>query len=468
MKQPAAPPRAARAVRTIALAAVVVAVGWGRVGPAAAAPAVMAASAHVLQAPRRISAPDSADLRRRARNAQAAFERRRRRLSPVTRDGRGSGCDERIGRICFSYGEGDWRPRPDPPALWEAREELIAILAEVGEAIPGDAWVMGQRVRYLAEAGRWGEAGRLATECRAGEPWWCPALLGFVLHGVGRHVEAIEAFERALAAMDAERREAWTDVEPLLDGDARSLWKAAREADEREGSTRRRDELRRRLWTLADPLLARPGNDRLSEHYARRVMVEIQRNARNPWSFGWGWDLEELLVRYGWERGWERRLPRPGALTDGEAMVGHTMPHQADFLPPGRVLEAPTALVEGAWTVDYETPRSGYQPPGLARTLPGRAQIAVLRRGDSLVVLAAAELPPDPDEERPPGERGDRPDGSRGAGGEAAAQGPRLRPPWSPPPPLDEPRARSVLAAFDSALVEAARTEQDGTDARLD
>ncbi len=60
--------------------------------------------------------PDSSDLRKQARNAQAAFERVRRRRMPFTRRYVPRSCDERIGRICVTHdGDDDWTPVPDPP-----------------------------------------------------------------------------------------------------------------------------------------------------------------------------------------------------------------------------------------------------------------------------------------------------------------------------------------------------------------
>ena len=78
----------------------------------------------------------------------------------------GAPCDERIGRICLIHGgDDDWTPVPDPPALVKAREVLLERLDEVARGIPGDGWVLGQRVYYLAEENRWEEAAELASRC---------------------------------------------------------------------------------------------------------------------------------------------------------------------------------------------------------------------------------------------------------------------------------------------------------------
>ena len=154
-------------------------------------------------------APDSSDLRGRARSAQAQFERRRLQHLPITSVSFTDACDERIGRFCSWYDEGDWYPQPEPPEVEELRRALLTVLDSVQRHLPGDGWVLGQRVWYHSEAGRWEEALRVGQACGAVEPWWCAALRGFALHGLQRYLEAETAFERSLVLMDAGRAQEW-------------------------------------------------------------------------------------------------------------------------------------------------------------------------------------------------------------------------------------------------------------------
>ncbi|HVG46423.1 MAG TPA: hypothetical protein VM890_16885, partial [Longimicrobium sp.] len=125
----------------------------GLVGPDAGAQQANArmASASTVRAAR----PDSALVLRGARAAQASFERTRYRNLPWTESrGGGGSCDERIGRFCIYHDdtETDWTPPPEPEAVKRARAALVAALDRAAAATPGDAWIAGQRVRYLVQS----------------------------------------------------------------------------------------------------------------------------------------------------------------------------------------------------------------------------------------------------------------------------------------------------------------------------
>lgn len=356
--------------------------------------------------------PDSSTLHDRARSAQRRFERRRRQALPRTADGMSySSCDEVIGRFCLRFDTGDdWRPEPDPPEVLQARDDLLDELEEIAARIPGDGWILGQRVQYLGEEGRWGEALEAVGSCEApAEGWWCHALRGYTLHRSDRYEEAERAFRAALETMDEERREQWLDPEIVLDRDAHSTWDDASEED--------RDLLRDRLWTLADPLFLVPGNDRLTEHFARHTASWIREDARNPYGLSWGWDLTRLVVRYGSEVGWERTRPRVGSLRPA-SVVGHHHPESRQYLPPGEVFSDPAAADPGEWELEVRRPRTSYAPPYAPRLEAESFQIARFRRGRNLVVVAGFRLPPDTAREEdgyagegasPPAPRGEAP-----------------------------------------------------------
>ena len=348
---------------------------------------------------------DSAGVRKEAEEAQARFERIRRDLLPYVWGGGSRQCDERIGRFCFWYDEDDddWTPLPDSPDLVEARGDLLDTLAAAAHLLPADEWILGQRIRYMAEGGRWEEAARVARACGGADPWWCSVLQGFSLHGAGRYEAALERFHDGLEAMDPEEARRWRDPSVLLDGRGSDVLEDAADADadaESEASVVPAgawEKVRTRVWTLADPLYLVSGNDRESEHYARLTFSKMHEGAQNAWRMRWGDDLEELTVRYGWDRGWER-VRRDIRLTGGPlSVIGHQLPGGKGFTPPGRVLEVPSGTVPGAWVPDEKRPRSAHVPAYAPTLLPGVAQVAVFHRGDSILVAAATEVPARPD-----------------------------------------------------------------------
>lgn len=337
--------------------------------------------------------PDSSEVLSRARRAQARYERRR--LRYVTRVWTGSGgrCDVRVGRMCVWHDPGStWEPEPEDPEVGRSREELLGELARAAELLPGDGWILGQRIHYLTEAGRWEDAAAVLEDCRA-DAEWCEALRGFVLHGLERYPEARAAFERALDRMEAGRAREWRDPAVILDPRARE-WIA----EGPFGAT-----VLRRLWMLSDPLFLVDGNDRLTEHYARRVMARMREDARSP--FGrWNGDLEEVLIRFGWEVGWERTHPAPGSVSRDGSVIGQTHPRARQMLPPPEVLRRPEATEAGGWHPEEEWVRSAYAPayaPDLDRL---EGQVAVFRFGDSIRVIGAYELPEAPETYRDPWE----------------------------------------------------------------
>lgn len=334
------------------------------------------------------SSRDSARLLREARGAQAQFERVRRNHLPWAWGGGSGSCDERIGRFCLTYDTGgpDWTPPPEAQEVTAARARLIEQLDEVARLLPGESWVAGQRVRYLVESRRLDEARRAAGECRA-EGWWCAALAGYVHHRAGEPQRADSAFSDAIRRMPDEERRRWTDLSYLLDGGA---YRDFRRLDPPE-----RERFAERFWRLADPLFMRPGNELRSEHFARNVMDQFQDRARSAEGISWGDDLRQILLRYGWPVGWERIRERPGSL-DPPSLLSHYASTDRELVPPLEVLRGG---IGAEWDVENPRARTGYSVP-----LPDSAarwfrrldhQLAVFRRGDSALVLAAYQLPPD-------------------------------------------------------------------------
>lgn len=352
---------------------------------------------------------DSTDLASVARAAQARFERRRMNHLPVTLSAGGGDCDEHVGRFCTWYGEGEWVQQPEAEEILALRGELLATLDSLQGHLPGDGWLLGQRVWYRAEGGDWPAARRVAHACGGVEPWWCAALEGFALHGLGRFVEAERIFERALAHMDPDRADEWRAPRRVVDGEGRDRL----DDDARAGRGDSTRDALDRFWTLADPLWMVPGNDRLTAHYARWTVSTLREHARNPFHIRWGQDLEELTVRHGWELGWERS-PDWTRRSTLDHIIGHKHPQGRDFMPPGDVLAAPESATVEDLVAGRRSPRSLYAPEYAPVFLPMDAQLAVFPRGAETVVVAAFFLPDDTtwhahhDHDVPWGEPGDQ------------------------------------------------------------
>lgn len=355
---------------------------------AAAVP--IAAWGQPAQFPSQISPEDSVDLLRAARASQDAFERLRRHRLPETWSSGGGYCDERVGRFCLTFGGGhdSWEPPPEDEEVVAARDKLIEGLGGAAGLIPGDGWIAGQRVRYLVEARRFDEAVAAAAECRAAD-WWCAALSGFASHYAARPLQADSAFDAALAAMDDEQRARWTDLTMILD--LRSARTYRRLADDE------RQRFEARFWRLADPLYTRPGNELRSEHLSRHVWDALQDRAESTEGIRWGYDLREIVIRYGWPSGWER-VRSSGIPLVPQPMVTHYGGAPQYLLPPSHALLDETGTA-GVWDVEEPRARTGYNIPladSVARWFtPLAHQVAVFRRPDAAIVVAGYELPAD-------------------------------------------------------------------------
>jgi hypothetical protein len=106
--------------------------------------------------------------------------------------------------------------------------------------------------------------------------------------------------------------------------------------------------------------------------------------------------MAELLLRYGWSYGWERLQPRASELGGPPSVVSHFAPNGREFLPSLRWVADPAAIGAGEWEIRPPRPRTWYAPPyATFDRRPLTHQLAVFRRGDSAVVVAAFALPPD-------------------------------------------------------------------------
>jgi len=329
---------------------------------------------------------DSTALRAEVEELQSAYESFRERSMPAPIRVWDGSCDLRVGRMCMRHDRGEEAGAPpEPPPVALARSQLLTELGEIANQIPGDGWILGHRILYQLESGAMAQAESLARSCNLApdDAWWCSALLGLILHRQGKTDEATTVFRGALRAMPVAEARRWTAARFLLDGDGRSLMEAASD-DERE-------RLERRVWLMADPLYMVPGNDRQVEQYARFVVRKIRETGNNPYDIPWDADLEELLIRYGQEIGWERArsTSMPSGLQDGRSVIGRQVPGGVEYLPDGAWLDDPSTIPTGVWFPEAWVPRSSYRAPYARTVIPLESQVARFRRGDSLLVVTA-------------------------------------------------------------------------------
>lgn len=336
---------------------------------------------------------DSAAVRRDAERAARRFEQLRLRLLPDVPSSTGGPGDIIIGRYRYAAGEADdlRLPPAEPAEVADARRSLLAALDSASRVTPGDTWLRSRLTWYSIEAGDSAAAIAAARECRDDDvPWWCDALLGLALHAAHRFAEAESAFERALVAMPDSTRCRWIDLAPLLDGDAEDLI---------EGTPcEQRDGVNARLWWLADPLHSVEGNELRSEHFARLAFAVLHDRWRPSHPLGWGRDMREIVLRYAWPVAWSRDRARERSPTMpgfSMALTGHEPVPAYDYFPEARAIASPYDADSSHWRLRRDRATAHYAHPFAAPMRPLRHQFARLRRGDSLLVVAAWRAPDD-------------------------------------------------------------------------
>lgn len=331
----------------------------------------------------RAAAADSVAAFRAARHAQARFEVARRNSLPIRDAHGGPRCEVALGRYCYWYDATAPRGnRPEDRRVRRARAELLRTLDSLGARHPGDRWIAGQRVRYRIDGGDTTGAVRVAESGCAADGWWCAALRGYARHVAGDFAGAEAAFDSALVAMDERRRCEWDDPSVLLD-------EAARKAMERMPCAARRDAARR-VWWLSQPLHAMEANDLRTELLSRRLMGELESDARLIYDTSYDWDNEELMLRYGWATSWTRERVLSGGTWSLPRLVGHEPAPAFAFPPGGRILLDTTAMPgPGDWNATDPSPTSRYSPRYARSMSYADAQVARFRRGDRIAFVAA-------------------------------------------------------------------------------
>jgi hypothetical protein len=328
---------------------------------------------------------DSVEVLHQARGRQASFERRRRQMLPRFYSGTADHCLI-VGRFC------EWHPNLKDSAIPDegknirrARAELLRDLEKAGAALPGDDWIIGQRIRYLTE-GHDTSAVAVARSCRATR-WWCDALLGLSLHVSGDFVGADSAYSRALDAMPPPTRCHWMNLAPLLDDDIRGTYKKLPCAQ--------REAVDERIWWVADPLYMIPGNERRTEHYSRVLHTALQTDAANTYGSSWGGDLAELIVRFGWAEKWTQE-PSQSLYTESRpAISGHEREPGYHFFLTQPPPDSLALITDSVFDIYQFPPREQYAPTYTHGFVRLDAQVARFRRGDSTKVVAAYDVSTD-------------------------------------------------------------------------
>jgi hypothetical protein len=328
--------------------------------------------------------PDSAEISDHARDLQARFERWRRHALPKFYAGPAEHCMI-VGRFC------EWHPRTQDYVVPEegkdirrARAELLRDLERASATLPGDDWIVGQRIRYLVESHDTSAIG-VARSCRAGK-WWCEALLGLALHVNGDFAAADSAFSMALADMPSLNRCYWTNLSPLLDDDIRGTY--------RKMSCAERDAVNARMWWVADPLYMMPGNERRTEHFSRVMHTALQKDAVNTYGSTWGGDLSELILRFGWAEKWTQAWPSLYASVD-PAVTGHEREPGYHFFLTQRPPDSLAQIGDSLFDIHQFPPREQYAPIYTRGFVRLDAQVARFRRGDSTRIVAAYDVTAD-------------------------------------------------------------------------
>jgi len=327
--------------------------------------------------------------RETGKRVQAQFENFRRAnllffRSPPSRE-----VPEIVGRFTMTYDEAAPPPPPEPPAVTAARLRLISQLESLAQQQPADNWLVGQRVRYLNEAGLDSAALEVANQCRS-FGWWCDALKGFALHALRRYADAEAAFERVLSQMMPSEVCQWRDISLYLDEDTRKVY--SRNACGQPARAAFED----RTWWYARTRYAMRGNDSRTEHFARLTYVEFLKQAPSQFTGGFDEDEREISLRFGWPRNWTRGpdiIPPMGVNAQPIPVItGHEPIPAHRFIPPYHVLTTPAVSDSLDWAVQRPPVVARYGPPYAKRLLMLEHQQALFRRGDTALVVLAYDV----------------------------------------------------------------------------
>lgn len=318
-----------------------------------------------------------------ARAQQDQFERNHRSGLRFYNGGADAKCDVEFGgNLCYWNNNDDVPPPDERNDAKIERFELLQVLKQAQQADPKDDWVNGMRVRYALEANQLDTAAMAAAACD-GVAWWCAALEGLVAHSANRHDAATRAFARALQAMPASQRCEWTDLTWWIEPSMAEKYKAIPCAN--------RETENARILRMAQPLWLLPTNDAANELYSRWTISRVHSLGRIPYDMGFGRNILESQVRYGWPTAWSVQNggvgdPRP------PQVIGHEPTPSYNFMPTVAALEKPVGATATDWTPRSAKARMRYSPRYATGFAMLPHQFARFRRGDSTLVAGGYRM----------------------------------------------------------------------------
>ncbi len=326
----------------------------------------------------------------------------------------------------------------DRTDLKTLRKPLLSALDAAARRVPGDTWIIAQRVRMHVDQGELTQAIAATRECK-GPPWWCLALRGYIWYTASDMPRASAVFDSTLRVAPDSVVCAWNDVSMLLIPAAAQLY--------RRMSCAEQAPIDARVWWLATPLFLEPGNARRADHYGRVMLVALHTmvdsvdgvfDYRNRPGMYEGSSLlertpiQQLIIRYGfpvtsrgcnpstckdakhqgqnYARPPRRGMPpvqKPRRFDTKEIYLGdyaryawvgpqyHTLPSWAAVVNPFSSTDVdwtlgPHYLDAHNWDTTGWTPPEFYsRPEGPLFALP--TQVAFLRRDQTAMIAAAAE-----------------------------------------------------------------------------
>jgi hypothetical protein len=98
--------------------------------------------------------------------------------------------------------------------------------------------------------------------------------------------------------------------------------------------------------------------------------------------------MRDVMIRYGWPRWYTRTRPEPGSMRQPQ-ITEHDGRMPYDFLPSARAVDHVGLIGNEDWNLDDRAARTGYAPEYARSVHDIPHQIALFRRGDSTLAVAA-------------------------------------------------------------------------------
>ncbi len=341
--------------------------------------------------PVQAQAPDTTQLFRAARQAEAEYLKGIRKNAPF-RAGLAPGplaeCDERVGRYCVIYDTGQHELPDEPRPVRSARAAAIAALEAAFQAAPGRTATAFPLVHLLVRAGRPEAADTVARAYARARPGGdAHMLLGFALHAERRTEEALGEFSEWQKTLLESERQDIADVAWLLSDRERTRYRQMPMAA-RPGYTDR-------LWRFADALYLTPGNETWADHLARHALgrmlvMETEIAEADPFDV----DARQLTIRFG-EPVLTTRSFQGGAVGVAQNFSEHWDPSERTYVPFAidSILNM-SARVDTIWPIERVSAHSGHAPPTIRLMRPLELQAAAFP--DSVArLLVAGGVPVD-------------------------------------------------------------------------